>query len=95
MTTLPPRYSWQVSGRQLERIVVEASSFIDPQGWRELLAARESAVCKIETGVVPNGVRRRTRSRVTNYHVLTDVLAGNVAAANVRFRFDYKRRPDL
>jgi len=83
----------------LERTIREANGLLDPLGWHRILGKRLSQVCLIEidvgwppvfgTGflVAPNVV-------MTNYHVVENVINGNISPKKVKLRFDYIKMAD-
>jgi hypothetical protein len=83
-----------VQGRQLELKIRAAQSTYDIGTWRKRLGEIEGRVCRIE---YPAEMSRGTGFLVgpsvvlTNYHVVEPIILGNVSAAHVALRFDYKK----
>lgn len=88
-----------VNARTLERTVNKKNPEIDVVVWRNNCAKVEGHICKIEymnagSPVTGTGFLVAPDVVLTNYHVMEDVIKGNVAPANVRLRFDYKLLSD-
>lgn len=85
----------EAPGPELEKLVVDTSSFLDPARWRERLEAIERQVCQMEIGadrgtgflIAPDVV-------LTNHHVVRKVIEGKASPDQVGLRFDYKRLED-
>lgn len=80
-----------------KRLVFKAIEFAGAAAFRESMAARERAVCRVERPVgVPwgTGFLVGPDLLITNYHVLEDVLEGRQPAATVAARFDYAANAD-
>jgi len=76
----------------LERRIRERLEAFDPARWRDKMARVEDWVCRVEIGGHPvgTGFLVGPDAVLTNHHVLHQVLAGDVPAAEVTCRFDYK-----
>lgn len=80
-----------------ERMVWQAVGFAGTAEFRAAMARREAAVCRVE---IQEGIGLGTGFLVgsdllmTCYHVLSDVIEGRCAFADVRFRFDYQTNGD-
>lgn len=88
--------STNIAGQQLESLIKKSQGFLNVAQWRTRLGQIETRVCRIEF----NGKARGTGFLVgpnwvmTNYHVMQPVVEGDVPAADVEVRFDYKRLED-
>ena len=96
LTALPAPAATETPATALQRIVDSTNSLIDVTVWRQKLSAIEGRVCRVE---VPFADGRRVRGTaflvgpdlaLTNYHVMKPVLDGEVQAADVTLRFDYR-----
>src|SRR5262249_14603142 len=82
----------------LEPVVKTANKFIDVATWRTKLGEIEPRICRIEIALDENrmtfgtGFLLSTSTLITNYHVMEAIVTGDVAAAEVVCRFDYKRK---
>jgi hypothetical protein len=81
----------------LERVVRPFLPMFDAALWREQMTRMESRICRVELNPNDPAAPRGTGFLVgpdavlTNYHVMEPALKNTMPAANVRFRFDYKR----
>ena len=83
----------------LERMLREGHSMLDPAAWRSRLGRSETQVCRVE---IPTDAGEITGTGflvgpdlvVTNYHVFQPVIADDAISAMVAFRFDYKVADD-
>jgi Trypsin-like peptidase domain/Effector-associated domain 1 len=86
------------AGSGLERTLREELGYIDVAWWGRVLSQLEGQVCRVElndaSGRMATGFLVSADRLLTNYHVLEPVIKGFAEAAAVRFRFDYKTRPD-
>jgi len=80
----------------LEGLVRPRLRIMDMERWRMREAAVSAQVCRIDIGATPRGTGFLVgRDLVlTNYHVLTSVIAGETAATSVQCVFDFKRLAD-
>jgi hypothetical protein len=82
----------------LERTLREDLGFFDVARWTTMLARLTGQVCRVELNdadaTMGTGFLVGPDTLLTNYHVLESVIEGALPAAQVRFRFDYKTRPD-
>jgi hypothetical protein len=80
------------TGSPLEALINANAKFINPQAFREKLAALEGQVCWIDTGGGGGGTGFLvgTDLVLTNWHVMKPVKEGAVSAAGVRCLFDYR-----
>jgi V8-like Glu-specific endopeptidase len=88
--TTPPQ-----DRQDLERVINKLGGFIDPGG----LAPNQWPVCRIEFAnhapeAQGTGFLLGPSTVMTNHHVMKPVFDGNVAAADVVFRFDYRTMED-
>ena len=81
---------------ELEKIIVQANSFLDVTKWRQRLGDIEGQVCRIEMGAKPYGTGFLLGPDVvmTNYHVMEPVITGALKPKDVLVRFDYKLLAD-
>jgi trypsin-like peptidase/effector-associated domain 1 (EAD1)-containing protein len=81
------------SSAGFERTIKERLGFADAELWRNQMFKFEGRVCRVELGGKGTGTGFLVGPDVvlTNYHVMKPVMDGAVAAANVRFRFDYRK----
>jgi hypothetical protein len=87
----------QTPGRsELELLINEGDALLDVDAWRAALGAAEARVCRVErtdgAGTQPLGTGFLLGPGVvmTNYHVMEDVVNGDVAPGRIGLRFDYK-----
>lgn len=87
-----------ISRTNLERIVSETSPFLDIVKVISRLGTIYRQVCRIsfDKGAKPQGTGFLVgpSTVLTNFHVMKPVIAGTVAAADVRVQFDYATLPD-
>lgn len=81
---------------ELERIIRAQNAAFDPAPWLARLAERLGQVCCIEQegrwpAAIGTGFLVAPDVVMTNYHVAQAWIAGTVAPAKMRLRFDYKR----
>ncbi len=93
------QYGLESTGKntqELERIIVAANENLDPVQLRQWIFEAETRVCRMEVST-PRGITYGTGFLVapavvmTNYHVLSEVIAKNVSPDKVVCRFDFKR----
>lgn len=86
--------------RNLEREIKETSKYLDLGVWTKKLGMIEGTVCRIEyknskgNQVFGTGFLVGPNCLLTNYHIMEDVIQGNVEPKDLIFRFDYKILPD-
>jgi V8-like Glu-specific endopeptidase len=86
-----------VTGPQLQLKIKETQSTYDIVTWRKLLGEIEGRVCRVECPIktaVGTGFLIGPNAVLTNYHVVEQVDRGELAALQVRLRFDYKVTDD-
>ena len=90
--TAPARPSITV----LEGLVRPRLRIMDMERWREHEASVSAQVCRIDIGAAAKGTGFLVGPDLvlTNYHVLTSVIAGQEAPAGVQCVFDFKRLRD-
>ena len=79
-----------------ERLVRPNNKVVDVAVWREKLAQIEGQICRVEVrdgGDISFGTGFLLGPDVimTNYHVVQDVIKGNISTKNVAFLFDFKK----
>ena len=96
----------QVGGRQVEPLKASEGGFektikarlpqLDFSVWRTRMTEVEGRVCLVEIDSNPAGTGFLVgpSAVLTNYHVLEELFKGNVPAAKVTCRFDYKMLAD-
>jgi hypothetical protein len=81
---------------ELELLIREGDAFLDVDTWRTALGAAEARVCRVErtdgvsTQALGTGFLLGPGVVMTNYHVLENVIDGDLAPDRIRLRFDYK-----
>jgi V8-like Glu-specific endopeptidase len=74
---------------------IRAIPFVDIARWRARLGEIEMQVCRVESpGSVGTGFLVGADSLLTNYHVMKEVINGEISPSSVVLRFDYKRSDD-
>jgi len=100
-SVIPPR-------QDVERVIRETNSFLDPAAWRARLAERESCVCRVEVnvgrkGFTGTGFLVAPDVVITNFHVLAPLLPAawpsrspvpRTRPKGLVVRFDYQRHED-
>jgi V8-like Glu-specific endopeptidase len=77
-----------------EKIIRQTNSFLDVDEWLVKLSQIQAQVCRIE---FPKGKEQGTgfliapNMLITNFHVMEDVIKGEVAYNDVILRFDYRK----
>jgi hypothetical protein len=86
----------EAPGPQLEKLIVDTNTFLDPARWRERLEVIERQVCRVEVEGKPVGTGFLVAPDVvlTNHHVVQVVIQGSVSPDQLALRFDYKRLED-
>ena len=77
----------------LERQIRESNHFLDVSAWCRRLSDIESRVCRVEsttTGALGTGFLIGPSAVITSYHVLEELVKGDILPSEIRFRFDYK-----
>lgn len=77
----------------LERQIRKSNRFLNVSDWCRRLSDVESRVCRVESataGALGTGFLVGPAAVITSYHVLEDLLEGDVIPSEIRFRFDYK-----
>ena len=83
------------TGKPLEELIQANAKFINPEAFREKLAALESQVCWIDIpGGGGTGFLVGPDLVVTNYHVIERIDKNLASASDVVCRFDYKQAPN-
>jgi Trypsin-like peptidase domain len=103
-TSAPPRanppaqQSTEPSERHLERQVSALHSSLDPAPWRALMEKRERQICRIVIQgwdkAYGTGFLVGADVVMTNYHILKDVIDGEIPSSRVSLYFDYKLKED-
>jgi hypothetical protein len=77
---------------ELELLIKAGDQFLDVVSWRMTLVERESQVCRIERDGEARGTGFLVGPSIvlTNYHVVEDVIGGDVGPERIALRFDYK-----
>jgi Trypsin-like peptidase domain len=80
----------------LEGLVRPRLKIMDMERWRARESAVSAQVCRIDVGATPKGTGFLVGPDLvlTNYHVLTTVIAGQDAPGSVQCVFDFKRLSD-
>ena len=80
----------------LESVVRPRLRIMNMEIWRSREASVSAQVCRIDVGGEPKGTGFLVGPNLvlTNHHVLTKLIAGEVGAADIRCVFDYKRLAD-
>jgi hypothetical protein len=95
-------------GQDVERVIRETNSFLDPAAWRVRLAERETRVCRVEVNVLGKGFTGTgflvaPDVVITNFHVLAPLLSttwpsrssvSRTRPKGLVVRFDYQRHED-
>ncbi|MER9743797.1 MULTISPECIES: trypsin-like peptidase domain-containing protein [unclassified Mesorhizobium] len=84
------------AGAALEAVVKPRLKILNMELWRVGEAQAQARVCRVDIGPTPKGTGFLVGPDLvlTNYHVLTSVIAEPGAATSVKCVFDYKRLAD-
>jgi len=89
------RFGLSVLSPALEKIVRADLPFVDIAQWRARLGLIEMRVCRVETPTsFGTGFLVGSRTVLTNYHVVEEVIKGSQKPTDIVLRFDYKRGMD-
>jgi hypothetical protein len=82
---------YAASRTELQSILNQGNSFLDPDKWLAALGRLQGQVCRVTAGSkTGTGFLVGPSAVLTNYHVVEDIITGKVNPADVTLLFDYK-----